>query len=73
MNYEIVVLNRIFKTNHFSRIKARVHPLEDRLVYVQSLKGAGKVGGVLAKVTESDFGVITDRDVNEFFDLSEED
>lgn len=50
MIYETILLNRIFKTNQFGRIKARVHQIEDRVVYVQSNVAVHKVGGVLTKV-----------------------
>ena len=73
MIYEIIVLNRIYKTNHFSRIKARVHSVEDKLVFVQNHTGSNKPSGALTKVQESDFGQVPDCEIQEFFDLSDED
>ena len=72
MIYEIILLNRIFKTNEFGRIKARVHQVEDRLVYVQSSTSANKVGGVLAKVQNDDYECVDDGRIDEFIGISEE-
>ena len=72
MIYEIILLNRIFKTNEFGRIKARVHPIEDKLVYVQSNASVNKVGGVLTKVQKDDYAEVDEKTINLFFDISEE-
>ena len=72
MIYEIILLNRIFKTNEFGRIKARVHQIEDRLVYVQSNTGVNKVGGVLTKVQQDDYGSVGEEQINLFFDIDED-
>ncbi len=47
MIHEIILLNRIYKTNEFVKIKPRI--VQDKLVFVEGPANIGKLGGSLTK------------------------
>jgi hypothetical protein len=47
MIHEIILLNRIYKTNEFVKIKPRI--VQDKLVFVEGPANVGKLGGSLTK------------------------
>ena len=52
MIYEIILLNRIYKTNEFIKIKPRIK--QDRLIFVEGPSSIVKLGGTVTKDQESD-------------------
>ena len=76
--YQTILLNRIYKTNAFTKIKPKVYSEIDRVIYVlpaPSEKTPNKLGGgTLTKLNkESGEYFAEEEEVFQFFDMSQDD
>jgi len=70
MIHETILLNRIYKTNEFAKIKPRI--VQDRLIFVLVVNPPQKLGTTLTNEQEGD-EIVSHDELLEYFDISEAD